>query len=142
MDELATNLKTKSYIRTSFSFAMQPPRIVENSPFARLARLKLKAGSVAMVLGRSIHLSGATREQFLSDPHWVAHEMEHIRQFEEHGRVGFLWRYLLGWARHGYYNIPFEVAAREAAERDALLYAANGVLPPPELRHPSPKVKS
>ncbi|RYU83853.1 hypothetical protein EWM57_01795 [Hymenobacter persicinus] len=120
---------------------MAVPRIIENSPWAKLARLKLKAGSVAMVLGRSIHLSGVTREQFLSDPHWVAHEMEHIRQFEEYGRFGFLWRYLVGWARHGYYHIPFEVAAREAGERDALLYAANGVLPPPELRHPTPKVK-
>ena len=120
---------------------MELPRIVENSPFARLARLKLNAGSVAMVLGRSIHLSGATREQFLRDPYWVAHEMEHIRQFAEHGRLGFLWRYLLGWARHGYYNIPFEVAARAAAERDVLLYAPNGVLPTPGQRHPTPKVK-
>jgi len=120
---------------------MELPRIVENSPLARLARLKLKAGSVAMVLGRSIHLSGATREEFLRDPYWVAHEMEHIRQFEEHGRFGFLWRYLLGWARYGYYNIPFEIAAREAGERNARLYAPNGVLPDPRLRHPTPKVK-
>ncbi|GAA4002129.1 hypothetical protein GCM10022408_11830 [Hymenobacter fastidiosus] len=120
---------------------MKPPRIIENSPLARLARLKLQAGSVAMVLGNSIHLSGATREQFLRDPHWVAHEMEHIRQFEQHGYLGFLTRYLLGWVRHGYYNIPFEVAAREAAERDALLYAPDGVLPDPGLRHPTPKAK-
>ncbi|TGE17197.1 hypothetical protein [Hymenobacter elongatus] len=118
---------------------MQPPRIIENSPLARLARLKLQAGSVAMVLGNSIHLSGATREQFLRDPHWVAHEMEHIRQFQQYGRLGFLWRYLWGWARHGYYNIPFEVEAREAGERDALLYAQGRPLPPPEQRHPTPK---
>jgi hypothetical protein len=120
---------------------MKPPRIIENSPLARLARFKLKAGSVAMVLGRSIHLSGASRDELLRDPYWVAHEMEHIRQFAEHGRLGFLWRYLLGWVKHGYYNIPFEVAAREAAERDALLYASDGILPAPELRHPTPKVK-
>jgi hypothetical protein len=120
---------------------MNLPRIVENSPLARIARLKLKASSVAMVLGHSIHLSGATREQFLSDPYWVAHEMEHIRQFEQYGRLGFLWRYLVGWARYGYYNIPFEVQAREAGERDASLYAAGRALPTPEQRHPTPKAK-
>jgi hypothetical protein len=118
---------------------MELPRIIENSPFARVARTKLKAKSVAMVLGNSIHLSGATREQFLRDPHWVAHEMEHIRQFKQYGRFGFLWRYLLGWIRHGYYNIPFEVAAREAGDRDAVLYAQGMPLPLPEQRHPSPK---
>ncbi|RPD46473.1 hypothetical protein DNI29_15150 [Hymenobacter sediminis] len=120
---------------------MELPRIVENSPFARLARLKLGATSVAMVLGRSIHLSGASKEQFLRDPFWVAHEMEHIRQFEQYGRLGFLVRYLRDWARHGYYNIPFEVAAREAAERDAHLYAAGLPLPSAAERHPTPKAK-
>ena len=118
---------------------MDLPRIVENSPFARAARFKLGAGNVAMVLGRSIHLSGVTREDFLRDPFWVAHEMEHIRQFEQHGRLGFLVRYLRDWARHGYYNIPFEVEARAAAERDAHLYAAGRPLPTLEQRHPTPK---
>ncbi|MCB2409421.1 hypothetical protein [Hymenobacter lucidus] len=118
---------------------MSLPRIIENSPLARMARLKLKAGSVAMVLGSSIHLSGATREQFLSDPYWVAHEMEHIRQFQQYGRFGFLWRYVRDWARHGYYNIPFEVQAREAGEQNAGLYAAGRPLPTPEQRHPTPK---
>ncbi|PJJ48671.1 hypothetical protein [Hymenobacter chitinivorans] len=120
---------------------MNLPRIVENSPLARIARHKLKAHSVAMVLGNSIHLSGATREQFLTDPYWVAHEMEHIRQFQEHGRLGFLWRYLRDWVRHGYYNIPFEVQAREAAERNAPLYAHGLPLPGPDQRHPTPKVR-
>ena len=114
---------------------VQLPRIIENSPFARLARLKLGAANVAMVLGRSIHLSGVTREQFLLDPFWVAHEMEHIRQFEQYGRLGFLTRYLVGWARHGYYHIPFEVEARAAAERDAHLYAQGRPLPSAAERH-------
>ncbi|UYZ61885.1 hypothetical protein [Hymenobacter weizhouensis] len=114
---------------------MQLPRIIENSPWARLARLKLGAPNVAMVLGSSIHLSGVTREEFLQDPYWVAHEMEHIRQYQEHGRLGFLRRYLLDWLRHGYYRIPFEVAAREAAERNAYLYAGGRPLPSEEQRH-------
>lgn len=120
---------------------MEFPRIVENSPFARVARARLKARSVAMVLGRSIHLSGATREEFLSDPFWVAHEMEHIRQFQQYGRLGFLWRYLRDWLRHGYYHIPFEVEARAAGEQNAHLYAQGRPLPGPEQRHPTPKVK-
>ncbi|MBC6699742.1 hypothetical protein [Hymenobacter sp. BT190] len=118
---------------------MITPRIIENSPLARLARLKLGTRSVAMVLGQQIHLSGATKEEFLSDPYWVAHEMEHIRQFEQYGRVGFLWRYLLGWVRHGYYNIPFEAQAREAGHRNAALYARGLPLPDPATLHQGPR---
>lgn len=114
---------------------MNMPRIIENSPLARLARIKLGTESVAMVLGRSIHLSGATEEEFLNDPYWVAHEMEHIRQFKEHGQLGFLWKYLVGWARYGYYNIPFEEQAREAARRNAVLYTRNRPLPDPSTVH-------
>ncbi|OWP62826.1 hypothetical protein CDA63_12300 [Hymenobacter amundsenii] len=114
---------------------MELPRIVENSPLARLARLKLAAPNVAMVLGNSIHLSGVSREQFLRDPFWIAHEMEHIRQFARHGRLGFLVRYLRDWARHGYYQIPFEIEARAAAERDAHLYAQGRPLPTAAERH-------
>ncbi|UOQ75713.1 hypothetical protein MUN84_13735 [Hymenobacter sp. 5516J-16] len=119
---------------------MKLPRIVENSPLARLARLKLGAPNVAMVLGSSIHLSGVSRDQFLRDPFWVAHEMEHIQQFEQYGRLGFLARYLRDWVRYGYYNIPFEVAAREAAELKAHLYAQGRPLPGEAERHPTPKV--
>lgn len=126
-------------IRPDFQQIMEQPRIIENSPLARLARLKLGAPNVAMVLGRSIHLSGVSREEFLRDPFWVAHEMEHIRQFEQYGRLGFLVRYLRDWARYGYYNIPFEVAAREAAERNAALYAQGRPLPGSAERHPTPK---
>ncbi len=114
---------------------MTAPRIIENSPLALLARLKLGTRDVAMVLGTTIHLSGVTREKFLADPHWVAHEMEHIRQFKEHGKLGFLLKYLAGWVRHGYYNIPFETQARAAAEQNAHLYTQGRPLPPPEQRH-------
>lgn len=129
-----------AYTPAVFHLTMELPRIVENSPFARLARFKLGAANVAMVLGSSIHLSGVSQEDFLRDPFWVAHEMEHIRQFQQHGRLGFLARYLRDWVRHGYYNIPFEVAAREAAELNAHLYAQGRPLPGREQRHPTPKV--
>ena len=111
---------------------MQLPRIVENSPFARIARWVLKQPNVAMVLGNTIHLSGATREEFLLHPSWVAHEMCHIKQVQEHGLIPFLWKYLVESARVGYYANCFEAEARAAAERDTAEYAALLGLPTPD----------
>jgi hypothetical protein len=114
---------------------MSSPRIIENSPFARIARIVLQSRSVAMVLGNTIHLSGATREQFLQDPYWVAHEMCHIRQFREHGHLPFLWKYLVESARVGYFNNKFEAEARLAGRDEAHLYAGGKPLPDPEQMH-------
>ncbi|GAB2948515.1 hypothetical protein GCM10027048_11780 [Hymenobacter coalescens] len=109
---------------------MELPRIVEHSPWARIARWKLRQPNVAMVLGRTIHLSGVTREQFLREPSWVAHEMCHIRQVQERGLLRFLWQYLVESARVGYFANRFEVEAREAGARDAAAYAAMLGVPP------------
>ena len=88
-----------------------------NSPLARVARAVLGAPQVAMVLGRTVHLSGTSRDEFLADAEWVAHEQVHLRQFREHGVLPFLWKYLLESARVGYFNNRFEVEAREEARR-------------------------
>jgi len=95
-----------------------PLRIKENSFFARLACRVLKSANVAMVLGKTIHLSGVSREEFLRNRPWVAHELCHVRQFQEHGYFGFLGRYLLESFRNGYYNNKFEVEAREAGSQE------------------------
>lgn len=87
-------------------------KIVERSVFARIARLVLKSSNVAMVLGKTIHLSGVSRDDFMRDPGWLAHELCHIRQFKEHGFFRFLWLYLLESWRVGYYNNKYEVEAR------------------------------
>lgn len=87
-------------------------KIVERSILARIARLVLKSSNVAMVLGKSIHLSGVRREDFLKDEGWLAHELCHIRQFREHGFFRFLWLYLRESWRVGYYNNKYEVEAR------------------------------
>ncbi|UYZ58677.1 hypothetical protein [Hymenobacter latericus] len=108
------------------------PRIVENSPLARVARWKLRQANVAMVLGRTIHLSGVSRADFLRDASWVAHELCHIRQVQEHGLLGFLWKYLVESARVGYYANRFEAEAREAGRRDAAQVAAWLGLAPPK----------
>jgi hypothetical protein len=87
-------------------------KVVERSFFARIARMVLKSNNVAMVLGKSIHLSGVSRDAFLKDDGWLAHELCHIRQFQEHGFFRFLWLYLRESMRVGYYNNKFEVEAR------------------------------
>src|SRR5687768_610977 len=93
-------------------------RIVEHSPLARIARWVLKSPNVAMVLGRQIHLSGVSKEDFLKDRYWVEHELCHIQQYKDHGIIGFLRKYLVESCRHGYYANRFEAEAREVGRRN------------------------
>ena len=108
---------------------MQNPQTWTRSPLARIARLVLGSQRVAMVVGQTVHLSGATREQFLAVAEWVAHELVHLRQYKEHGLLPFLWKYLLESARVGYYQNRYEVEAREEARR-VVLADPNHVLRP------------
>ncbi|MFD1467386.1 hypothetical protein ACFQ48_04045 [Hymenobacter caeli] len=96
-----------------------------NSPLARVARAVLGGNArVAMVIGGTVHLSGASRAEFLADPEWVAHEQVHLRQYREQGLLPFLYRYLVESARVGYYNNKYEVEAREEARRVVQTLAA------------------
>ena len=90
--------------------------IKENSWLAKIAAIKLGAKAVAMVLGKTIHLHNTTKTDFLKDERWVKHELCHIKQFKEHGYVGFIVKYIWESIRKGYYNNRFEVEAREAEE--------------------------
>lgn len=108
---------------------MQTFRTWTRSPLARIARLVLGSQRVAMVVGQTVHLSGATRAQFLADAEWVAHEQVHLRQYKEHGLLPFLWKYLAESARVGYFNNKYEVEAREEARR-IVLADPNHVLRP------------
>ena len=95
-----------------------PLRTWVNSPLARIARLVLGGNArVAMVIGGTVHLSGATRAEFLAEPEWVAHERVHLRQYREQGLLPFLCRYLVESARVGYYANKYEVEARDEARR-------------------------
>ena len=89
-------------------------KIKENSFLARVAAIKLGVPSVAMVIGRTIHLHNCNKEKFLSDSRWVKHELCHIRQFREHGFFPFIVKYIAESLRNGYYNNRFEVEARKA----------------------------
>lgn len=88
--------------------------IKENSWVAWLAAKKLKVSSVAIVIGRTIHLHHASRVDFLNNPRWVKHELCHIRQFKEHGYLLFMLKYVWESILHGYHNNKYEVEARNS----------------------------
>lgn len=88
--------------------------IKENSWIAKLAARKLQSDSVAIVIGKTIHLHHVSRDVFLKDERWVKHEMCHIRQFKQYGFFNFILKYLLESLRHGYFNNKYEVEARNA----------------------------
>jgi hypothetical protein len=88
--------------------------IKENSLIARIAALKLGTRSVAIVLGKTIHLHNTNKSEFLQNKRWVKHELCHIRQFQQHGYLLFIVKYLWESIRSGYYNSKYEVEARAA----------------------------
>lgn len=102
-------------------------RIITGSWLARIARWVLKSPNVAMVIGKTIHLSGVSAEEFLRDRYWVEHELCHVRQYREHGFFGFLGKYLLESFRNGYYNNKFEAEARRIGREMAGLPPENSI---------------
>lgn len=90
--------------------------IKENSWIAKLAAKKLHANAVAMVLGKTIHLYGSTKENFTSNERWLKHELCHVHQFEKYGYLPFVLKYLWESFKVGYYNNKFEIEARDAEE--------------------------
>lgn len=50
----------------------------------------------------------------LQDERLRRHELEHARQIDQYGVIGFYARYLWFTLRHGYRNNPLEVQARKA----------------------------
>jgi hypothetical protein len=88
--------------------------VKENSWLAAIAAKKLQANSVAMVVGKTIHLHGCNKEIFLADERWLKHELCHIKQYKENGTILFLIKYLWESIRKGYYNNKYEVEARAA----------------------------
>lgn len=91
--------------------------IKENSFLAKLAAWKLRKSTMAIVFGSRIHLFNCSKETFLSNQSWLRHELCHVKQYQQHGYLLFLFKYLWESIRHGYYNNRFEIEAR-AAESD------------------------
>ena len=75
----------------------------------RLGRLRGRAAAVT--LGRTIIVDPAAT---LTEP-LLCHELVHVRQWREDAL--FPLRYTLATLRHGYWNNPYEVEAREEAAR-------------------------
>jgi hypothetical protein len=97
-------------------------RIKEKSWLAKLASKKLRTQKVAMVLGQTIHLYNASKEDFLNNPKWLRHEVAHVKQFQQLGWFKFTVMYLLESFNKGYYHNKFEVEAR-SKENDASILA-------------------
>lgn len=87
--------------------------IKEKSIVAKLAAIALKVNSVAIVIGNTIYLHNTTKQNFLANKKWVAHELVHIRQYKQYGTIKFLFLYLAENFRKGYRNNRFEIEARE-----------------------------
>lgn len=83
---------------------------------ANIAAKKLNAPSVALVLGKTIHLHNISSQEFLKDTKLVKHELCHVQQFKQHGYLIFIVKYLWESFRKGYYNNKYEVEARAAEE--------------------------
>ena len=88
--------------------------IKENSFLARIAAKKLRKDNVALVLGKTIHLSNTTSTEFLQNEKWVKHEICHVKQYQQYGIAGFIIRYLWESIKKGYQQNKYEIEAREA----------------------------
>lgn len=84
---------------------------------AKLAARKMKATALAIVFGRTVHLWNISRDEFLQRPDLMAHEAEHVREYDRYGFLPFLFLYVIDWIRKGYHNNRFEIEARAAEKR-------------------------
>jgi hypothetical protein len=91
-------------------------RIKEQSWIAKIAAKKIRSKNVAIVIGSTIHLYNVSKTQFLQNEKWVKHEVCHLKQFQKHGYVVFILKYLWESVRHGYYHNKYEQEARKAEE--------------------------
>lgn len=98
------------YFNTSF-------KIKENSFFAKIAANKLHSKKVAMVIGKTIHLHGASQDEFLQNTKWLKHELCHIKQFKKHGFLIFIVKYLWESIKVGYHQNKYEIEARLAEDQ-------------------------
>src|SRR6266542_4548254 len=85
--------------------------IKEKSFIARIASKILHEKSVAVVIGKTIHLWNADKQNLLKNKKWLRHELVHIQQFRQYGFIKFLLLYSWETLKNGYYNNKFEVVA-------------------------------
>lgn len=95
--------------------------IIEHSFFARFAAWKLRSNRCAIVFGKTIHLWGVSKADFVSNIAWLRHEVAHVYQWRKN--TYFLFPILYVWYSiwHGYSNNPYEIEARSAEENQSIL---------------------
>ena len=71
----------------------------------------------AITLGNTIFVS-CKKQEFLSTPWWVKHELRHVQQYEKEGVFRFLSLYLFYSAFHHNSENPFEKDAENAEYSD------------------------
>ncbi|MBL7765928.1 MAG: DUF4157 domain-containing protein [Chitinophagaceae bacterium] len=98
-----------------------PVRVQENSRLAAMAAWKLGVPKCAMVIGRTIYLYRARKQDLLDDTAWLRHEVAHIHQWEKMGWSKFILQYLWLSFRHGYWENPLEAEARKAEQNPDIL---------------------
>lgn len=69
--------------------------------------------SFAITIGQTCYYGCAENEV---DAKWRRHEDQHKLQFKKYGIIGYSIRYCYQLLRYGYWNAPFEIEARAAAE--------------------------
>ena len=100
---------------------MTEVKIKENSWLAKIAARKLDTDSLAMVVGKTIHLHNSTKQDFLRNKKWVRHEVAHVNQYLRLGYLRFIILYLLETFNKGYEYNSFEIDARNKERDTAIL---------------------
>lgn len=101
---------------------MKKVRIKEHAWIAKMAAKKLGYRQIAIVVGNTIYLHHTSAKHFINSKRWLLHELKHVEQYEEHGFVVFLFKYLIGYIGRGYYYNKYEAEARAAEKDERLLY--------------------
>ena len=85
-------------------------------------------GAAAVTIGRLVSI----RRRAASNAHLLSHEAEHVRQYRDHGLVGFLAVYLADYARQRARGWPHRAAYR----RIGMEVEAEWLARRPDLRSP------
>ena len=104
-------VRNMSCIRVKKDFALKVS-IKEKSFIACIAAKLLRQKKVAIVTGNIIHLWNTGKEEFLQNKTWLQHELVHVLQYREHGRIKFVLLYIWESLKTGYHKNKFETEAR------------------------------
>ena len=91
----------------------QKVRIIENSTLAKMIAKMKGQKPYAITFGKTIFVS-CKKEEFLSTPWWVKHELRHVQQYANEGVFRFISLYLFYSVFHHNSENPFEKDAEDA----------------------------